>query len=155
MKLTIHPGRPLQGEIRLPGDKSLSHRAALFAALADGESQAENFLVSGVTAAMLRSLTGMGVAWKLDGTTLTVIGHGLDGLHPAQNALDCGNSATTLRLLAGAVAAAGIPAVLDGSPGLRRRPMQRIVIPLQLMGAADHHRRRWGRSPGDGRTPPG
>lgn len=136
MKLTIHPGRPLQGEVRLPGDKSLSHRAALFAALADGESQAENFLVSGVTAAMLRSLTGMGVTWKLDGASLTVTGCGLGGLRPPQNALDCGNSATTLRLLAGAVAAAGIPAILDGSPGLRRRPMQRIVMPLQLMGAA-------------------
>ena len=59
MKLTIHPGQPLLGEVTLPGDKSLSHRAALFAALAVGESRAENFLVSGVTAAMLRSLTSM------------------------------------------------------------------------------------------------
>ena len=129
MNLTIHPGRPLQGEVRLPGDKSLSHRAALFAALAEGQSRAENFLVSGVTAAMLRALTAMGVAWNLDGTTLTVNGLGLGGLRPAQAALDCGNSATTLRLLAGAVTAAGIPAVLDGSPGLRSRPMERIVTP--------------------------
>jgi 3-phosphoshikimate 1-carboxyvinyltransferase len=136
MKLTIYPGRPLQGEVRLPGDKSLSHRAALFAALAEGESQAENFLVSGVTAAMLRSLTGMEVPWKLEGTTLTVHGPGLGGLKSPQDALDCGNSATTLRLLAGAVTAAGIPAILDGSPGLRRRPMERIVRPLQMMGAA-------------------
>ena len=135
MKLTIHPGQPLQGEIRLPGDKSLSHRAALFAALAEGESLAENFLVSGVTAAMLRALTAMEVAWKLDGTTLTVHGPGLSGLRPARAALDCGNSATTLRLLAGAVTAAGIPGILDGSPGLRRRPMERIVQPLQMMGA--------------------
>ena len=136
MNLIIHPGRPLQGEVRLPGDKSLSHRAALFAALAEGQSRAENFLVSGVTAAMLRALTDMGVAWNLEGTTLTVNGRGLGGLRPAQAALDCGNSATTLRLLAGAVTAAGIPAVLDGSPGLRCRPMERIVTPLQKMGAA-------------------
>jgi len=136
MNLTIHPGRPLQGEVRLPGDKSLSHRAALFAALAEGQSRAENFLVSGVTAAMLRALTAMGVAWNLEGTTLTVNGLGLGGLRPAPAALDCGNSATTLRLLAGAVTAAGIPAVLDGSPGLRSRPMERIVTPLQSMGAA-------------------
>jgi len=135
MKLTIHSGRPLQGEVNLPGDKSLSHRAALFAALANGESLAENFLVSGVTAAMLRALTAMKIAWTLEGTTLIVHGPGLDGFQPAREALDCGNSATTLRLLAGAVIAAGIPAVLDGSPGLRRRPMERIVHPLQLMGA--------------------
>lgn len=136
MKLTIHPGQPLLGEVTLPGDKSLSHRAALFAALAVGESRAENFLVSGVTAAMLRSLTAMQIDWNLQGTTLTVHGSGIGGLLPPREALDCGNSATTLRLLAGAVTAAGIPAVLDGSPGLRRRPMDRIVLPLQQMGAA-------------------
>ena len=135
MKLTIHSGRPLQGEVNLPGDKSLSHRAALFAALANGESLAENFLVSGVTAAMLRALTALKVAWTLEGTTLIVHGSGINGFRPARDALDCGNSATTLRLLAGAVTAAGIPAVLDGSPGLRRRPMERIIHPLQLMGA--------------------
>ena len=136
MNLTIEPGHPLNGEAAMPGDKSLSHRAALFAALADGESRVENFLVSGVTAAMLRALTGLGVSWQLDGTTLTVQGRGLAGWQPPAAALDCGNSATTLRLLAGALAAAGIPAVLDGSPGLRRRPMDRIVEPLRQMGAA-------------------
>ena len=134
MNLTIEPGHPLHGEVTLPGDKSLSHRAALFAALAEGESRVENFLVSGVTAAMLRSLTALGVGWQLDGTTLAVQGRGLAGWQPPAAALDCGNSATTLRLLAGALAAAGIPAVLDGSPGLRRRPMDRIVEPLRQMG---------------------
>jgi 3-phosphoshikimate 1-carboxyvinyltransferase len=136
MNLTIHPGHPLQGEVRLPGDKSLSHRAALFAALARGESQAKNFLVSGVTAAMLRALTALGVPWNLDGTTLTVQGKGLNGLLPPAAAIDCGNSATTFRLLAGALAAAGIVADLDGSAGLRRRPMDRIVEPLRQMGVA-------------------
>jgi 3-phosphoshikimate 1-carboxyvinyltransferase len=106
----------------------------LFAALADGESRIENLLVSGVTRVMLDSLTGLGVAWKLEGETLTVQGRGLDGLHAPERSLDCGNSATTIRLLAGALAAAGVPAVLDGSAGLRRRPMGRIVEPLQRMG---------------------
>ena len=136
MNLTIEPGHPLNGEVTLPGDKSLSHRAALFGALAEGESRIENFLISGVSTAMLRGLTGLGVTWQLAGTTLTVQGRGLASWQPPAAALDCGNSATTLRLLAGALAAAGIPAVLDGSPGLRRRPMDRIVEPLLQMGVA-------------------
>jgi 3-phosphoshikimate 1-carboxyvinyltransferase len=136
--LTITPGSPLRGEVVLPGDKSLSHRAALLAAMAEGESRIENFLVSGVTHAMLDSLRQLGVEWRLDGTTLAVQGAGLScagqpAVQPGQT-LNCGNSATTLRLLAGAVAAWGVPAVLDGSPGLRKRPMQRIADPLRQMG---------------------
>lgn len=141
MELTVTPGQPLHGTASLPGDKSLSHRAALLAALAEGESCIENFLVSGVTQAMLGALTAFGVAWELQGTTLRVEGKGLDGLRQALALrrpveIDCGNSATTLRLLAGAVAALGVPAVLDGSTGLRRRPMHRIVAPLRSMGAS-------------------
>lgn len=140
--LTIYPGRPLRGVIgpggryALPGDKSLSHRAALFAALAEGESRIENFLVSGVTEAMLRALTALGVAWRLDGSTLIVQGRGLAGLQSPAAPLDCGNSATTLRLLVGALAAAGVAAEVTGSEGLRRRPMGRVVGPLAQMGAA-------------------
>ena len=135
MNLTIYPGHPLRGILRLPGDKSLSHRAALFAALAEGESQIDNFLKAGVTQAMLQSLTRLGVVWELDSvSTLHVLGQGLKGFQTPLQALDCGNSATTLRLLAGAVAASGVAASLDGSPGLRRRPMRRIVQPLQQMG---------------------
>jgi 3-phosphoshikimate 1-carboxyvinyltransferase len=134
MELIVTPAFSLRGEVSLPGDKSLSHRAALLAALAKGESCIRNFLVAGVTEAMLRNLTALGVAWKLNGTTLLVVGKGLRGLRPPRQVLDCGNSATTMRLLAGALAGAGIPAVLDGSPGLRRRPMERIVQPLRAMG---------------------
>jgi len=134
MKLTSSPGRPLQGTAALPGDKSLSHRAALFAALAEGESRIDNFLVSGVTQAMLQALAALGVSWQLADSTLTVQGRGLRGLQPPVAPLECGNSATTIRLLAGALAVAGVPAILDGSPGLRRRPMERIVEPLQQMG---------------------
>lgn len=134
MDLVVVPGRPLRGEVNLPGDKSLSHRGALFAALAEGDSRLESFLVAGVTRSMLTCLSALGVGWELDGTTLTVAGPGIDGLLAPKAALDCGNSATTLRLLAGALAAAGLPAVLDGSPGLRRRPMDRIVEPLRAMG---------------------
>jgi 3-phosphoshikimate 1-carboxyvinyltransferase len=136
MILTVIPGVPLRGQVRLPGDKSLSHRAALLAGLAEGESRIANFLVSGVTHTMLGALSALGVSWKLDGVDLTVNSAGIRGLQPPAIVIDCGNSATTLRLLAGGLAAAGVPSVLDGSAGLRRRPMRRIVEPLQQMGVA-------------------
>ena len=134
MNMIIFPGSPLRGAVTLPGDKSISHRAALFAALAEGESHIENFLMAGVTEVMLDALTALGISWELNGTTLTVIGKGISGLQAPVTSLFCGNSATTLRLLAGAIAAANMDAVLDGSPGLRRRPMDRIVEPLREMG---------------------
>lgn len=134
MRLVVTPGAPLRGELRLAGDKSLSHRAALLAALAEGESRVGNFLVAGVTADMLRAITALGVSWRLEGGTLRVHGKGLGSFTPPAECIDCGNSGTTLRLLAGAIAASGVPAVLDGSPGLRRRPMGRIITPLQAMG---------------------
>ncbi|MCJ7622955.1 MAG: 3-phosphoshikimate 1-carboxyvinyltransferase [Anaerolineaceae bacterium] len=136
MRLIVTPGHPLRGEIGagFPGDKSISHRAALFAALAHGESCIENFLISGVTQAMLDALTALGVPWRLEKDTLYVQGSGIAGLQPPKEPINCGSSGTTMRLLAGALAAAGIPAVLSGTPGLCRRPMRRIVAPLQLMG---------------------
>ena len=128
---------PLVGEYFPQGDKSLSHRALLFAALAEGTSVIRRFLVGGVTRAMLRCLRQLGVAWELDEAAhlLRVRGVGLRGLRAPAAPLDCGNSATTFRLLAGAVAGAGVPCVLDGSEGLRKRPMGRIVEPLRAMGA--------------------
>lgn len=120
--------------VNLPGDKSISHRAAILAAIADGESHIENYLVSGVTDAMLQSLSALGVVWELRGSTLIVQGKGLEGIVPPPSPLNCGNSATTLRLLVGLISAAGVPAILDGSPGLRKRPMKRIVDPLRAMG---------------------
>lgn len=134
MLLTVIPGSALNGDVTLSGDKSLSHRAVLFAALAEGETRIENFLVSGVTRVMLDALAAMGVVWQLEGSLLRVQGCGLRGLQTPRLPLNCGNSATTIRLLAGLVAAAGIEAVLDGSEGLRRRPMDRICEPLARMG---------------------
>lgn len=134
MKLTIAPSGPLTGEIQLPGDKSLSHRAALLAALAQGASQIDNFLLAGVTQALLGALSELGISWWMERDSLYVEGAGLRGFLPPGKPLDCGNSATTLRLLAGALAASGVPAILDGSQSLRRRPMERIVFPLASMG---------------------
>jgi len=132
--LSVSASGPLAGDILLPGDKSLSHRAALFAALAEGTSTIDRFLVSGVTRAMLNALTSLGVAWDLSGECLTVQGKGLRGFSPPTGPLFCGNSATTIRMLAGALAASGTPCVLDGSEGLRKRPMGRITDPLLKMG---------------------
>lgn len=132
--LSLAAPSPLSGEILLPGDKSLSHRAALFAALAQGESVIDRFLVSGVTRAMLDALTALGIRWTLDGTRLSVSGNGLRGFSAPSAPLFCGNSATTIRMLTGALAAAGTPCVLDGSDGLRKRPMNRITDPLRAMG---------------------
>ena len=128
---------PLRGSYRPEGDKSLSHRALLFAALAEGTSTVRRFLIGGVTRAMLRCLKALGVDWSLDeqAHVLTVHGVGLHGFKAPEGPLDCGNSATTFRLLAGALAGAGTACVLDGSEGLRRRPMDRIVEPLRMMGA--------------------
>lgn len=136
MQLVSMPGKELHGVSSLPGDKSLAHRAALLAALGRGGSSIENFLVAGVTQVMLEALTCLGVSWELQGTHLVVHGSGFEGLQTPGEPIDCGSSATTMRLLAGALAAAGIPAVLDGSSGLRRRPMGRIVAPLQAMGVS-------------------
>ena len=139
MNITVIQGSTLNGTVGLqdcppiPGDKSLSHRAALFGALADGESVVENFQNSGVTQAMLKAIGALGIDWKLENNRLVVQGKGLDGLRSPEAALNCGNSATTLRLLAGALAASGIEVVLGGSDGLCRRPMKRIVEPLQQM----------------------
>lgn len=142
MKLSVQGSKPLIGDIgdgsaiTIPGDKSLSHRAALFAALAAGESRITNFLDSGVTRAMLNALTSLGVQWSLNEEVLSVRGQGLHTFQSPQQPLNCGNSATTLRLLAGALAASGVSAALDGSEGLRKRPMGRVVQPLQEMGVS-------------------
>jgi len=134
MNLIVRPGRPLQGTCPVPGDKSISHRAILFAAMAEGRSAIEGVLISGVTKPMLEAIREVGAAWNLEGRRLNVHSPGWPRWHPPATPLACGNSATTLRLLAGALAAAGVPATLDGSEGLRRRPMGRLIEPLQKMG---------------------
>ncbi len=136
MILTASPSRALSGQTILPGDKSLSHRAALFASLAAGRSCIRNFLTAGVTIVMLRSIAGLGIPWTLEDGILTVDGRGLHGYRPPEDILDCGSSATTLRLLAGALAASGVQGTLDGTPGLRARPMRRLTEPLQRMGVS-------------------
>ncbi len=127
--------KPLCGEFSPAGDKSLAHRAALFAALAEGESEISSFPDSGVTRAMLGALGALGVESSLDGGVLRVKGTGTRRFPREGAVAQCGNSGTTMRLLAGALAMTGSAARLDGSAGLRRRPMSRILEPLAQMGA--------------------
>lgn len=136
MKLALpRAAAPLRGAVSLPGDKSLAHRACLFAALAEGVSEIRNFPDSGVARAMRGALETLGVPSTYTDGTLRLRGNGMRPFPNAGVTVPCGNSATTFRLLAGALAATGTSAVLDGSPGLRRRPMERIAEPLRQMGA--------------------
>ncbi len=125
-------------EVRVPGDKSISHRALLLAALADGTSRLRGLLDAGDTRSTAEALRRLGVPvpeLPPDGAEILVHGAGLRGLKAEGERLDCGNSGTTARLLAGALAGSDARVVLDGDPSLRARPMDRVVLPLRRMGA--------------------
>ena len=129
-------GRPLRGEVRAPGDKSVSHRAIMLAALADGSSRIEGFLESAdahATEAVFRQM-GVRIETPAEGVRL-VHGVGIDGLQPPAGELDCGNSGTAMRLLAGLLSGQDFDSVLIGDVSLSSRPMQRVVTPLAAMGA--------------------
>ena len=142
MAITIDPARHVRGRLQVPGDKSISHRYALLAALADGTSVIRNYAPGADCASTLRCLRALGVDVRLDaaettseGPTITIRGRGLRALRAPSSHLDAGNSGTTMRLLAGVLAAHPFDSVLTGDTSLRRRPMRRIVEPLQQMGA--------------------
>ena len=131
-------GRSLRGTVRVPGDKSISHRSLLFGAIADGTTTIEGLLPAEdplSTAACLRAM-GVDVSPIETGQTVTVQGVGLDGFQEPESVLDCGNSGTTMRLMLGLLAGrAGRHFVLTGDDSLRRRPMKRVGGPLAEMGA--------------------
>ncbi|MEW6547469.1 MAG: 3-phosphoshikimate 1-carboxyvinyltransferase [Bacillota bacterium] len=134
-QVTVYPaGVGLQGTLELPGDKSISHRAAILAAMADGTSSIGGFSPSDDCGRTVSALQAMGVEIERRGDSLTVRGTGVAWREPA-GVVDLGNSGTSMRLLAGVLA--GVPGfrVLDGDDSLRRRPMGRVVHPLRSMGA--------------------
>lgn len=143
----VPAARWVRGSVRVPGDKSISHRAALFNALGTGHARITNFSPGADCASTLGCLRALGVEVEHDGGRVEVDGVGLDGLREPSDVLDCGNSGTSMRLLAGTLAGAGLFAVLSGDGSLRRRPMARIVEPLRQAGAAIAGRE-------DGRLPP-
>jgi 3-phosphoshikimate 1-carboxyvinyltransferase len=144
-RTTIHPATRLRGELRLPGDKSVSHRALMLATLAAGESRiaaagdgADVRSTSGVMAAL--GATVERVADDGRRVDYRVVSPGADGLHDPEDVLDCGNSGTSLRLITGLLAGLPVTAVLTGDASLRGRPVARIIEPLRSMGAVLHGR---------------
>lgn len=143
--MRIRPARRISGTLSLPGDKAISHRAALIAALAQGTSRIENFSTSEDCAATLACLRELGVRARLETGTLHLEGVGLKGLRAPRGALDCRNSGSTMRMLAGVLAGQSFESVLTGDESLLSRPMRRIIEPLEMMGARIESR--------DGRAP--
>ena len=133
--MKIQPANNLQGTINLPGDKSISHRAALFSALATGETRVENFATSADCASTLGCLEQLGVRISREKSTVTIEGVGKNGFQKPESALDCGNSGTTMRLLAGILAGQNFDSVLTGDESLSKRPMRRVIEPLTEMNA--------------------
>ena len=138
LALGTQPARSLQGVVQVPGDKSISHRALLFGAIAEGTTRITGLLPAEdplSTAACLRAM-GVTISAIEAGQPVSVEGVGLDGLREPEDVLDCGNSGTTMRLMLGLLAGrAGRHVVLTGDGSLRRRPMQRVGGPLAQMGA--------------------
>lgn len=138
-QLTVTGSHPLRGDAGVPGDKSITHRALLLGALADGTSLVRGALLEGDCHATLDCVGAMGVSVShtiVDGhEAIALTGKGLRGLDPPANPLNCGRSGTTMRLLSGILAGQQFDSVLGGDEQLLRRPMGRIVTPLRLMGA--------------------
>ena len=128
--------RSLVGELAIPGDKSISHRYAILASIADGTSEIDNYSPAADCASTLRCVEGLGVHFNRDSHHVSVRGAGLNGLRAPTATLDAGNSGTTLRLLSGVLAGQRFESVITGDDSLRRRPMGRVVEPLTRMGAS-------------------
>ncbi|MCA9926414.1 MAG: 3-phosphoshikimate 1-carboxyvinyltransferase, partial [Anaerolineales bacterium] len=140
-KILVRPQKtPLKGTIAVPGDKSISHRAIMLAAIAEGVSTVKDWLPAGDTIATLEAFQALGVTIEIDRKSpaawdLVIHGRGLYGLQPPDVPLNCKNAGTCMRLMAGIMAGQTFSSVLTGSEQLRKRPMQRITEPLQQMGA--------------------
>ena len=131
-----HPGTPLRGRLRVPGDKSVSHRAVMLGALADGTSEVHGFLEGEDTRATARAFAAMGVRIEAPSDGVRVIhGAGLHGLRSPAGPIDCGNAGTGMRLLAGVLAGQAFDSTLVGDASLSARPMRRVTTPLSRMGA--------------------
>jgi 3-phosphoshikimate 1-carboxyvinyltransferase len=143
---TIQQVKPLSGTVILPGDKSISHRYAMLAAVAEGTTEIRRFAGSQDCRSTLRCLRCLGVEMREDGDTIAIAGRGLGALRAPGAMLDAGNSGTTIRLLSGILAGHSFESSITGDESLCRRPMGRIIHPLRLMGAAVQSR--------DGDLPP-
>ena len=144
MELVLEKVRKLEGNISVPGDKSISHRSLILGSIAQGETRVYNLLNSLDCLRTLGCMRALGIEIKRDSNnSIKIKGKGLYGLQEPKNILDVGNSGTTIRLLTGLLSGQNFYSVLNGDDSIRRRPMKRVVEPLRLMGADI-----WGRENG-------
>ncbi len=135
MEIFINPVRALRGDTQVPGDKSISHRAVMLGALAEGETEIENFLPGEDCLSTIQVIKALGADVHIEKDRVVVRGGGLNALREPEDVLDAGNSGTTMRLMAGILSGCPFFSVLTGDASLRRRPMQRVIQPLSAMGA--------------------
>src|SRR5579871_4730686 len=135
-QVVVRPARNFRGNVQLPGDKSISHRYAMLAGIAEGESRLENYSTGADCASTLACMRALGVKWerKVEGNVIEVQGRGLNLSAPSVP-LDCGNSGSTMRMLSGIVAGQHFTSEMIGDESLSRRPMERVIKPLSAMGA--------------------
>ncbi|TGE37726.1 3-phosphoshikimate 1-carboxyvinyltransferase [Desulfosporosinus fructosivorans] len=131
----IKPVSGVEGEIRVPGDKSISHRAALLGGMAHGDTHISNFLLGQDCLSTLRCLKQLGVPSEREGTEVWIHGKGMEAWTEPTDVLDAGNSGTTSRLMLGVLAGSPFTVTMTGDASLRSRPMRRVTDPLKLMGA--------------------
>ncbi|MBC8230720.1 3-phosphoshikimate 1-carboxyvinyltransferase [bacterium] len=135
-KITINPVESISGQINVPGDKSISHRAVMIGSLAEGVTHIQNFLMGEDCLNTLKAFRAMGIQTEIgDDGTVTIHGNGLDGLREPEDVLDVGNSGTSIRIMSGVLAGQPFYSVITGDSSIRRRPMGRITEPLKQMGA--------------------
>lgn len=132
---SIQPAKTLSGAIRLPGDKSISHRWAMIAALAEGKTTIHGYATGEDCHSTLGILTRLGIEVEDQGSEVSIIGKGLNGLSAPAEALDAGNSGSTIRMMSGILAGQSFTSRIHGDESLSKRPMQRVMTPLAEMGA--------------------
>jgi 3-phosphoshikimate 1-carboxyvinyltransferase len=139
-KQIVRPARTISGSVEVPGDKSISHRYAILASLAEGASEITRFSAAADCRSTLDCFSQLGVKIDIQGDRVRVSGLGLEGLRKPRGTLDAGNSGSTMRMLAGILSGQEFRSTLDGDASLRRRPMRRVMEPLAQMGARIHSR---------------
>ena len=135
MKSIAGAGKVIKGSLTVPGDKSISHRAVMFSALAKGETKVKGFLPGEDCLSTISVFRKMGVSIEQEQDSLRIQGLGLHGLKAPEEVLYCGNSGTTMRLMAGILAGQSFSSCLTGDESLEKRPMKRVCLPLEKMGA--------------------
>jgi 3-phosphoshikimate 1-carboxyvinyltransferase len=133
--LRVQQAKKIEGRVKVPGDKSISHRAVMFGALAEGTTTIDGFLPGADCLSTISCFRRMGIEIVQDGERVTVHGKGWYGLQEPEQRLDVGNSGTTIRLLSGILATQPFHAVLEGDESIAKRPMRRVIGPLRQMGA--------------------